>query len=147
MIETITYRTAQETDWHAIEALLQACDLPLTGAREALAGFVVARHGKELIGCAALETHGRSGLLRSLAVAPDWRGHGVASALTTWLLDHAGAEGLDDVTLLTTTAADYFTRFRFQVIPRGDAPEAARASVEFREACPDTATVMTLALV
>lgn len=62
------------------------------------------------------------------------------------LLESARAEGLADVTLLTTTAADYFTRFGFHVIPRESAPEAVRASVEFREACPETATVMIRAL-
>lgn len=143
----LIYRSARADDWAAVEALLAACDLPLAGAREGLDGFelAVAEDGA-LVGCAALELYGGSGLLRSVAVAPEWRGRWIASALVARLLDEARAEGLADVTLFTTTAADYFTRFGFRVIPREDAPEAVRASVEFREACPETATVMTRAL-
>lgn len=59
-----------------------------------------------------------------------------------WL---ARAEGLMDVTPLTTTAADYFTRYGILAIPREDAPEAVCAPVESREARPETATVMALA--
>jgi N-acetylglutamate synthase-like GNAT family acetyltransferase len=146
-MSALIYRPARADDWAAVEALLAACDLPLAGAREGLDDFelAVAEDGA-LAGCAALELYGGSGLLRSVAVAPEWRGRWIASALVARLLDEARAEGLADVTLFTTTAADYFTRFGFRVIPREDAPEAVRASVEFREACPETATVMTRAL-
>ncbi|MDE3230873.1 MAG: hypothetical protein KGO05_13425, partial [Chloroflexota bacterium] len=66
--------------------------------------------------------------------------------LVTSLL--AGASGAEyaNVTLLTTTAADYFTRFGFRAIPRAETPTPIRASLEFRETCPDSATVMLLAL-
>ncbi len=143
----LVYRAARAEDWPAVRALLETCDLPLAGAREALDSFELAVHAEAgVVGCAALDLNGGSGLLRSVAVAPEWRGRWIASALVKRLLDEARAEGLADVTLLTTTAADYFTRFGFHAIPREDAPEAVRASVEFREACPETATVMTRAL-
>lgn len=146
MNDNISYSPAREEDWPAIEALLTACDLPLAGAREALPLFVVARHGGEVIGCAALEIYGRSGLLRSVAVADAWRGQGVARTLTERALDEARAKGLADVTLLTTTAADYFPRLGFSAIARAETPERVRESVEFRDACPASATVMTRAL-
>ena len=144
----ILYRSARTEDWPAVRALLETCALPLAGAREELDGFELAVHADAgLVGCAALELYGGSGLLRSVAVAPECRGRMIASALVARLLDEARAEGLADITLFTTTAAEYFTRFGFHVIPREHAPEAVRASVEFREACPETATVMTRALV
>ena len=144
---TVNFSPARPEDWPDVLALLATCDLPLAGVDEALDGFIVARDAAGgLAGCAALERYGRSGLLRSVAVAEAWRGQGVAAALTARLLAAARATGITDVTLLTTTAADYFTRYGFAAIPREEAPEPVRASVEFREACPDTATIMTRAL-
>ena len=146
-MSTMTYGPARAEDLPALRALLEASDLPLAGVDEALGGFVVARDEKAgIIGCAALERYGHSGLLRSVAVADAWRGHGIAGGLTLWLLDTARGDGLTDITLLTTTAADYFPRYGFHAIPRDQTPAAIRASVEFRDACPDTATVMTRAL-
>jgi N-acetylglutamate synthase-like GNAT family acetyltransferase len=144
----IEIRSAREEDWPAVRALLEACELPLTGAHEALKGFWLAMSlDGVLVGCAALERHGRSGLLRSVAVSPEWRGRGVATALVASLLSEATNAGLADMTLLTTTAADFFPRFGFRMITREEAPEAMRASGEFREACPETASIMFRALI
>ncbi|HEX8995523.1 MAG TPA: arsenic resistance N-acetyltransferase ArsN2 [Ktedonobacterales bacterium] len=150
---SVTLRAAQVSDWLAIAALLADADLPLAGAREHLDDFIVAEGaGGTALGCAALERYpaaagaGASGLLRSLAVAPDAHGLGLGTLLVQRVLDTARAAGLADVTLLTTTAANYFPRFDFRVIPRDEAPTPVRDSLEFREACPDSATVMTRAI-
>lgn len=151
----VTIRQAKPDDWEAIAALLTLADLPLAGAQERLGEFVTLKDDEDgaLLACAALERYPAdapdaraSGLLRSVAVAPDARGRGLAARLVTSLL--AGASGAEcaDVTLLTTSAADYFTRFGFRAIPRDQTPAPIRASLEFREACPDSATVMTLKL-
>ncbi|HEY8310016.1 MAG TPA: hypothetical protein VIG47_05635, partial [Gemmatimonadaceae bacterium] len=44
--------------------------------------------------------------------------------------------------LLTTTAEGYFPRFGFTRISRETASDGVRNSVEFRDACPASATVM-----
>lgn len=138
---------ARSEDWPDVRALLLECELPLAGVDETLDGFVVARDEQaKLVACAALERYGRSGLLRSVAVAPARRGEHIVADLISLLIDQAYHDGLRDITLLTTTAAGYFSRYGFHAIPRDDAPAAIRASVEFREACPDTATVMTRTL-
>lgn len=153
----VRLRTARASDWLAIESLLADAELPLAGAREHLRAFIVAEGAAAtLLGCAALERYpeapaspadgGASGLLRSLAVASAARGLGVGASLVESLLAAARTERLADVTLLTTTAAAYFPRFGFHPIARDAAPLAVRESVEFREACPDSAVVMTLAL-
>ena len=43
---------------------------------------------------------------------------------------------------LTTTAERFFPRFGFERITRDDVPASVQASIEFREACPASATVM-----
>ncbi|GGR92769.1 hypothetical protein GCM10008960_19700 [Deinococcus sedimenti] len=61
-------------------------------------------------------------------------------------LHHARTLGLHSVSLLTTTAPEYFPRFGFQPIPRQGAPQTLLASREFQDACPATATLMHLPL-
>lgn len=146
-MSTFTIRQARPEDWSDVRALLLACALPLAGVDETLAGFFVTRDEQGmLLACAALQRYGRSGLLRSVAATPARRGEHLVSDLIRLLMERAASEGLTDITLLTTTAAGYFPRYGFRAIPRDDAPAAIRASVEFRDVCPDTATVMTLAL-
>lgn len=146
----VTIRPAQPYDWPAVAALLETNTLPLDGAEEQVERFLLAEGGDgALLGCAALERYGESGgrvsgLLRSVAVAAGARRRGVGARLVERLLAQGRAEGLADVTLLTTTAARYFPRFGFRPIPREQAPEAVRASLEFRVACPDSAVVMLL---
>jgi amino-acid N-acetyltransferase len=48
--------------------------------------------------------------------------------------------------LLTTTAERYFPSFGFVKTTRESVPDEIKTSVEFREACPASATVMALEL-
>ncbi|HSR16381.1 MAG TPA: arsenic resistance N-acetyltransferase ArsN2, partial [Gemmatimonadales bacterium] len=127
----------------AVEALLTGAGLPLEGVPADLAHFTVAEHaGDGVVGVAGLELFEHTALLRSLAVAPAWRGSGVGHQLVEAVLAEATRCGCRDVYLLTTTAADYFPRFGFACVSRGTVPEPLHASAEFRGACPASATCM-----
>ena len=139
-------RPAAATDWPAIRALLDAAVLPLDGARESLADFIVAQQAGTVVGCAGLERHGNAALLRSCAVDARLRGSGIGSVLTARAIDRARQTGLHQLVLLTTTAADFFARFGFMRITRADAAESLRSSAEFQHACPASAVVMRLDL-
>lgn len=145
-MSTITFRTAQPTDWPAIASLLSAANLPLDGAQDHLMEFVLAFRDEELIGTAALEKYGDYGLLRSVAVIASEHGRGLGAALTQQLIDRARRDQLRGIVLLTTTAADYFPRFGFTRIDRADVPFPVQASIEFQSACPQSAVVMVLDL-
>ncbi|MBA2627099.1 MAG: GNAT family N-acetyltransferase, partial [Gemmatimonadales bacterium] len=88
--------------------------------------------------------YGASGLLRSVAVDPAWRGRGLARKLTAHAIDAARTLGIDDIYLLTTTAEDYFPRLGFEPIAREAVPAGVRESVEFKGACPASAAAMRL---
>ena len=135
-------RAARPDDLPAVEALLAAQRLPRAGLSAAFRDFIVAADHDDLIGSIGFERHERHGLLRSAAVRDDWKGKGIGALLVQRLLETAKACGLTDLYLLTTTAADWFPRFGFRVIPRDAVPEPVRASVEFTSACPESATVM-----
>jgi len=138
----VALRPARADDLAAVARLLTDAALPLDGVAEALPTFVVAEAGARLVGVAGLEVCCDNALLRSLAVAPEWRAHGLGRALVTRVIAEAEARGIHALYLLTTTADQYFLRFGFQAVTRDEVPPAVRQTVEFQGACPSTATVM-----
>lgn len=130
------------SDLPAIFALLDASELPQAGLPDHLATTIVARDLHEIVGCAALEVYDNAALLRSVAVAPAQRGTGLGQRLTRAALDLARGRGIDQVFLLTETAAEFFPRFGFQAIDRSAVPESVQQSIEFTSACPASALAM-----
>jgi amino-acid N-acetyltransferase len=123
-------------------ALLEAAGLPTAGVPRALDDFLVADTGDGLAGAIGLERYGSGALLRSAVVRPAHQGTGIGAALVRAVLDRARDGGLREIFLLTTTAERWFPRFGFTPIAREQVPDAVRASVEFRDACPASAAVM-----
>jgi N-acetylglutamate synthase-like GNAT family acetyltransferase len=138
-------RRARRADLASARALLRSAGLPLAGVEEHFDGFwtVHATHHR-LAGVAGSERYGASWLLRSLAVDPSFRGHGIGSALLATFVGEARRLGARAILLLTTDADDFFAARGFRVVPRAAAPDALRASEELRGACPDSATLMRL---
>ena len=145
MSEPFSIRSAEAADYEHITRLLRDAALPLDGLNGHQNFLVLCRDGG-VLGCAAIERYGRYGLLRSVALEPHERRHGLGRRLVQEALQQARRDGLAEVVLLTTTAAPFFARLGFQPIRRDDVPAPLRASVEFQTACPETATVMRLVL-
>ncbi len=139
-------RAATPADWPSIRALLEVNALPLDGAQQNIADFLVAEQDGAVTGCAGFERRGDAALLRSCVVASSRRGSGLGSALVMRTIASARANAIGHLVLFTTTAAHFFPRFGFARIDREDIPEALKASAEFRHACPSSAVVMQLAL-
>jgi amino-acid N-acetyltransferase len=137
-----TIRPAAPEDRTAVERLLAENSLPLDGVPASLAGFVVADTGEHIVGVAGLEVCCNSALLRSVAVHPEWRSHGLGRALVTRVISDAESRGIRALYLLTTTADGYFPSFGFRTIDRSEVPAELRATAEFASACPASATVM-----
>jgi len=90
----------------------------------------------------AIENHGSTGLLRSLAVRPEFCGGGYGRALIWHAEEFARKAGIEDLYLLTTTAAGLFERSGFSHIHRANVPAAVRATQQFAHLCPSTCAVM-----
>jgi amino-acid N-acetyltransferase len=73
--------SAHPADRAAVCALLADADLPTTDVAPDLEGFDVARVGGAVVGCAALEKAGDTGLLRSVVVATGHRSQALGRAL------------------------------------------------------------------
>ncbi|HEX8394463.1 MAG TPA: arsenic resistance N-acetyltransferase ArsN2 [Longimicrobium sp.] len=143
----LTIRPARAEDLEPVLRLVQAAALPTDGIPEHWGDpYAVAVEGDTVLGVAGVEVHGRSGLLRSVAVAPDARGTGLGQALTRDRVEWARAAGLDALYLLTTTAEEFFPRLGFLPIDRDSVPADVRASGEFCSVCPASAAVLWLPL-
>jgi arsenite methyltransferase len=136
-------RPADGADLDAVLALLADCDLPADGVADQFEdGYVVSEEGGAVVGVAGLEVYGAHGLLRSVAVAPAYRGRGIADALVADRIDWGRARGLRGIYLLTTTAESWFAKRSFAPVARDDVPASIRRSSEFAELCPATAVAM-----
>jgi amino-acid N-acetyltransferase len=129
-------------DLEPVLSLLESSSLPLDGFADHLATALVARANGTVVGSAALEIYPDGALLRSVAVAPSLRGHGLGGMLTHAAIDLAQSVHAPAIYLLTTTAESFFPRFGFERIERQDVPPGVQSSAEFAGACPSSATVM-----
>lgn len=89
-----------------------------------------------------VEANGAFGLLRSLAVRPRDRNQGLATLLVDHAVATAAADGVRDLFLLTTTAAEFFSRRGFERVDRTAAPPEIAATTEFGHLCPSTAAFL-----
>ena len=137
---------AAPADRSAIVELLRSCALPTEDLPPALDQFFVARAGGAIVGVVGLERFEGLGLVRSLAVAGERRGQGLARELWGLALARARALGLRELFLLTATAEAIFAHWGFARIPRAEAPEPIKQTEEFRTLCSSSAAVMRLAL-
>jgi amino-acid N-acetyltransferase len=140
------YPASTEEDLYAIKELLLRNDLPLEGVDDHWRTFVVARDGERTVGCGGAETYQFAALIRSIAVAEDYRRRGVGRRIVRHLLDRLASRGLREFYLLTTTAESYFRKRGFKTIDRDEVHPQLLASREFRDACPSTAVCMRLVM-
>lgn len=137
----VRIRDAAPQDLPAVHKLIGEASLPLDGWADASV-VLVAVLGHTVVGTVALERHGAGRdaafLLRSAAVDPANRGHGIGAQLTAAALERVDATDTP-VALLTETAEDYFPRFGFTRVDRAELPAALQASAELRGACPTSA--------
>jgi len=144
--DEITITPAKEADLDAIRSLLTASDLPVAGVEDHWKTFLIARDGDKVVGCGGAEAYQFAALIRSVAVAPEYRSHGIGRKLVRQLLDRLASRGLREFYLLTTTAEEYFRKRGFKPIDRDEVHPQLLGSREFQGACPDTAVCMRLVM-
>jgi amino-acid N-acetyltransferase len=134
-------------EYAAVTELLTASGLPLDGLVEHRENILVARGDDAgVVGCAEIEVYEPVGLLRSLAVARDYRSVGLGARLTRAILELAPRLGVTEVYLLTETAESFFGVLGFKIVARKRVPARIRSTVEFSSACPETAAVMRMSV-
>jgi N-acetylglutamate synthase-like GNAT family acetyltransferase len=142
MISGNSLRTATPGNRASLIALLNLVHLPVVDLPQNLGNFIVHQEAGEVNGSVGLEISGSCALLRSLAVAPDKQGNGLGKVLYRAAEEFAARQGISDLYLLTTTAADFFARRGFVPLNRDHVPVAIRNMAQFQGLCPASATLM-----
>src|SRR5688572_2865619 len=135
-------RSMQASEQPQVRAMLASAALPLEDLDQADVCFIVANEGVETLGAVGLEVFGNVGLLRSLVVRPEARGSSIGGRLIEALEAHARGSGLNQLVLLTQTAAPFFAKRGYAVVARDAVPAAVQGSAQFRSLCPASATCM-----
>jgi amino-acid N-acetyltransferase len=140
-------RRGSSADLTAIESLLQNAGLPTEDIRgiPGLRTWVI-ETGGTLRGAVALEPFAHEGILRSLAITPDARSHGLGRRLVAQLESDARIDGVRKLVLLTQTAETFFNSLGYQIISRDDVSDVVKGSAQFRSLCPASATCMAKVL-
>jgi len=126
-----------------VEALLTEASLPVSDLPNCRSlNLLGMREGGRLVGVVGIEVYGALGLLRSLAVAQDRRNAGIGLGLVSNAETWAAERGVKTLYLLTTTAAEFFARLGYEVVPRAEAPAAIAATAQFADLCPASSTFM-----
>ena len=134
-------RSAQGDDLQGIVTLLTDCGLPSSDLNAAsLAHFHVIDSAGRLVGVAGLEVAGSFGLLRSVAVAPAFRGKGLASRLVDAIEAASRKDDLSALYLLANdaNAASCFRHIGYSPVDRARVPVALLALPEFSQLCPQS---------
>jgi amino-acid N-acetyltransferase len=140
-------RRGRSADLPPVLALLEGAGLPTADLKSiARLDIWVLEIKDSVAGVIALERHGSDGLLRSLAVAPEYRKRGLGALLVERLESDARADGVKQLILLTETAEAFFRGLNYEVIDRRHVSEELQQSAEFRSLCPVSAICMSKVL-
>jgi UDP-N-acetylmuramate: L-alanyl-gamma-D-glutamyl-meso-diaminopimelate ligase len=128
-------RPARREDMPRVREILEIVSLRGRDLSDDRAGeaLVVTAEG-QVVGTVTVEIYDDAAVLRSLAVMPDWRGHGFGWLLAEHAVARAREKGVRRLYLLTDTASDFFAeKFGFRAIDRATVDAAVTASLHFRE--------------
>ena len=142
----MSFRKALHSDLMAIEALLQASNLPYEDCHKHLSQFLVYEEDELIVGVGGAEIYDEVALLRSIAIQSDHRGLGMARAIFLGLKSRLQQQDVLDLYLLTDSAEIYFKHLGFEPVARDDVPPMIQQTEQFSSLCPSSATVMTLRL-
>jgi amino-acid N-acetyltransferase len=140
-------RRGEASDLPSVLELLTAAGLPtadLTSADGLQLWILTAGHSPQ--GVIALQRFGGDGLLRSLALARDYRHRGLGRELVARLERDASADGIAQLVLLTEAAEAFFSRLGYDTIDRCLVSHQLKQSSEFRSLCPASAVCMRKSL-
>ena len=145
-VNELKIRAAREADMEDVCRLLESVGLITEGVADHIGTFVVAFDGDRMVACGGSEPYQFVALIRSIAVVPEFRGHGVGRRMVREILDRLSSRGLREFYLLTLDAEAWFRKRGFRAIDRDQIHPQLLASAELSGACPDTAVCMRLVM-
>jgi len=132
---------ASQNSFSAAIALLKKNNLPTEDLDPGKQMFVV-EEGDEVIATVAIEYDYNDALLRSLSVSKEKRNSGIGAELVEFIEDYVKKQGVQNIYLLTTTAADFFSKKGYKIIDRNTVPQFIKNTSEYSVVCASSSTVM-----
>ncbi len=100
----------------------------------------------DVVGYFGIEQFENKALFRSMVVKPAVRSKGYGSLIWQQARLKLKENKVEEVYLLTNTAASFFLKQGFVQIPRNSVPDAIAATTEFMEFCPEDSVCMKINL-
>jgi len=138
----MNFRKATAADLAAIKILLNSSKLPSSDCDQHIENFIVAEERGKIIGTGGFEICGTNGLVRSIVIAPEYRGNGIAKEIYQQIENGAYSLGINTLYLLTESATEYFKKLGFVIKKRSETPKSIMQTKQFKELCPSSAAVM-----
>lgn len=135
----LEFRVATPEDEPRLRALLSSASLPTDDLSVGAQEYLLVFDGTELVGAVGLEAAGEAALLRSFAVVPSRRNHGLGAALLERIVARVVLRGIKTVFALTTTAERFCLAHGFERVARAEVPAGIAATAQFRSLCPSSA--------
>jgi amino-acid N-acetyltransferase len=132
---------ASQNSFSAAIDLLKRNNLPTEDITQGTQLFVVEEDNK-VIATVAVEYDYNEALLRSLSVSEEKRNSGIGAELVSFIEDYVRKQGVQNIFLLTTTAADFFSRRGYKIIARSNVPEFIQNTTEYSVICASSSTLM-----
>ncbi|CAG9179480.1 GNAT family N-acetyltransferase [Cupriavidus respiraculi] len=133
---------ATRDDLEEIKALLRDCALDIADADCRIEQFLVVRDISGIIGCACVEQHGTTGVLKAIAVAERARSAGLGELLVGSLVADIRQRGVQTLVLRTDSATGFFSRLGFTPIPAEEIPPPLQPHLDIPADEPTAGTVM-----
>jgi amino-acid N-acetyltransferase len=131
-----------QEDSGELTPVLAAAGLPIDDLQEPGRTFFRLEDDGGPVGYGGWEGRAPDRLLRSLVISSSRRSQGLGRLALATIEQLALQAGAARLHLLTTTAAAFFRSAGYQDADRREAPQAIRASKEFRSLCPASASYM-----
>ena len=138
----LSSKSAGSKDLDKIQSLLSANKLCFNDINQDGVSLFVVEKNDHHIGYFGVELFGQDALFRSMIVLPDERDKGYGAGIWGLALGMMKENGIQDIYLLTNTAATFFEKQGFSVYDRKAVPEAIGETSEFVDFCPEDSVCM-----
>jgi amino-acid N-acetyltransferase len=132
---------ASQNSFSAAIHLLKKNNLPTEDLDPGKQLFVIEEDNK-VVGTVAVEYDYNDALLRSLSVSEEKRNSGIGKELVDFAEDYVQKQGVQNIYLLTTTAAGFFSKRGYKIIDRNEAPDFIKNTREYAVICSSSSAVM-----
>ena len=129
-------------DIEIVRELLKDTGLPHEDISDHWKTFFVAKVDGKIVWAVGLEIWDDKALLRSLVVKSEFRNCGFGKKLYKQCMGLAKQNNIKEVSLLMTTAEDFFAKAGFEKVTGENVPSFIKSTKEFRVYCPSSATIM-----